>query len=579
MLLFPTTQHKNSERERETHMTENFPISHFFTPQKGNNSGNLDSSDALPGQATSPLNGMLKTPEQNDGFLTNPENHNPDSDDFELEELKSITEEILENLKASIPAKKFATFFESQFTVSAIDDGVITFSVTTNFIKKMIKNFYISALRQVVSDLLGAQFQIEINVMNSKGGQNGSSNGASASFNSEELFVGLDSSPASSPKEGRGQGATATSFRLDSSDQTKEEINDQIRSQELKALAPTNFGRKFDESKTFSNFIVGQSNAYTRAFALAVAKDPGGKYPQLYIYGNSGLGKTHLLHAICNYIKAENPRFRIALTTATDFMAEMVMAIQNNNKDGQDTIAEFRRKYTDLVDVLIIDDIHELAGKSRTQSEFFYIFNELQAKKKQLIFTSDKTPKEIDKLEDRIRTRLNSTLLTDIQQPDFETRIAILKKKAMEKDIFLDDEVINLIASSVKTNVRELEGHLIKLGAYSELAKVDVDLEIAKQQLNLSELGSDRPLNIEMITKAVANYFSIPLGDIRGKTRKKDVAMSRHIAMYMSHKRLKNTLEEIGLYFAKRDHSTVIHGVKKIEDLIKKDSTSFSTNL
>lgn len=547
-------------------MTENFPISHFFTPEKTSNSNNLNTDQPVSNPLENGLDSMLITSRTNDSFLTNNGNHDNESDDFELEELKSITEEILENLKASIPPKKFATFFESQFTVSAIDDGVITFSVTTNFIKKMIKNFYVNALKQVVSDLLGAQFQIEINVMNSKGGIENSP----APFNSEEIFIGLDSPTQQRPA--KKEGAKGTSFRLDESDQTSEEINDQIRSQEIKAMTPTNFGRKFDETKTFSNFIVGQSNAYTRAFALAVAKDPGGKYPQLYIYGNSGLGKTHLLHAICNYIKDENPRLRIALTTATDFMTEMVLAIQNNNKDGQDTIAEFRRKYTDLVDVLIIDDIHELAGKTRTQSEFFIIFNELQAQKKQLIFTSDKTPKEIDKLEDRIRTRLNSTLLTDIQQPDFETRIAILKKKAMEKDIFLDDEVINLIASSVKTNVRELEGNLIKLGAYSELANVDIDLEIAKQQLNLSDLGSDRPLNIEMITKAVANYFSIPLGDIRGKTRKKEVAMSRHIAMYMSHKRLKNTLEEIGLYFDKRDHSTVIHGVKKIEDLIKKDS-------
>ena len=204
--------------------------------------------------------------------------------------------------------------------------------------------------------------------------------------------------------------------------------------------------------------------------------------------------------------------------------------------------------------------------------EFFYIFNELQNKGKQLVFTSDKPPKEIVGIEDRIRTRLSSALLIDIQQPDLETRIAILKKKAIEKDIYLDDDVINLIASCVKTNVRELEGKLVKLGAYSDLMNVDIDLEIAKEQLNLSEGIDDKVITVESITKSVANYFKLALGDIKGKSRKKEVALARHISMYMSHKILKKTLEEIGEYFDNRDHSTVIHGIKKVQNLIKEGS-------
>lgn len=541
-------------------MAENFPISHFFTSNKPNNNSNLSNPTGdLPqsGMSNDLVKSMLNVEKKGDNFLTKTHQNSALSSDFELEELSSITEEILENLKGSIPQKKFKTFFESTFTVSSIDDGTITFAVTTNFIKKMIENFYVSTLKQVVSDLLGTQFNIRINVMNSKSSQPESI---------ENLLDRLEVETTSTNKPIQ----KVNSFKIDSNSHTKEEILDEVNSQ-FRRTVQNNLGSKFDDKKTFSNFIVGPSNNMAHAFSVAVAKEPGKVYPQLYIYGNSGLGKTHLLHAICNHIRNEDPACRITLTTATDFMGEMVMAIQNN-KTGSDKIAEFRRKYTDLVDVLIIDDIHELAGKARTQSEFFYIFNELQAKKKQLIFTSDKSPKEIDKLEDRIKTRLNSALLVDIHQPDFETRIAILKKKAMERDIYLDDEVINLIASSVKSNVRELEGNLVKLGAYSDLMKVDIDLEIAKQQLNIGQEKEDLPVDVGSIGNAVANYFSIPLGDIRGKTRKKEVAMARHIAMYMTYKILKLTLDEIGEYFDNRDHSTVIHGVKKIEDLSKNDS-------
>lgn len=558
-------------------MADNFPISHFFTsPNSNDNKGLNGKSSELNSDSSQHdlMKSMLKTDGFNDNNLTQKsQNTTFDDSDFGLDELKSVTEEILENLRQTIQPNKFKTFFESTFTVSAIGDGTIQFSVTTNFIKKMIENFYISTLKQVVSDLLGSQFHVDITVMNSKRSLSSNSQNVLNSMNeskqlsyTDEIFGALDEQPE--PRE--KSSVRNTSFKIGSFTPTKNEIIDEVNSEVRKTLA-TNLGNKIDEKKTFANFIVGPSNNMAHAFSVAVAKEPGKVYPQLYIYGNSGLGKTHLLHAICNHIKEENPACRISLTTATDFMSEMIMAIQNN-KTGVDKFAEFRRKYTDMVDVLIIDDIHELAGKARTQSEFFYVFNELQAKKKQLIFTSDKPPKEIDKLEDRIRTRLNSALLVDIHQPDFETRIAILKKKAFERDIYLDDEVINLIASSVKSNVRELEGKLVKLGAYSDLMNVDIDLEIAKQQLNLTQSREEKPLDIDTIGNAVASYFSIPIGDIRGKTRKKEVAMARHIAMYMSHKILKITLEDIGEYFDNRDHSTVIHGVKKIEDLSKNDS-------
>ncbi|MEX0798417.1 MAG: chromosomal replication initiator protein DnaA [Bacteriovoracaceae bacterium] len=549
-------------------MSDNFPINHFFSPDKTCKNNNLPTSErggSLVKKDPDLVKSMLNQDYFSDNLLTQKPSEAQSHDleqthDLEQEELKSITAEVLNILEHNIKPDKYKMYFESSFTVSSINHKVIKFSVTTNFVKKMIENFYIVTLQNAVADLMGSQFDILIDVMNSN----------KRATAADSLSTDTESAARESNFQMAESTPKPTSFKIGSFTSTKDELIDEVNSEERKTLQ-NNFGNKIDDKKTFNNFIVGPSNNMAHAFSIAVAKEPGKLYPQLYIHGNSGLGKTHLLHAICNHVKLNNPHFRICLTTATDFMSEMVMAIQSN-KTGVDRFAEFRRKYTDLVDVLIIDDIHELQGKARTQSEFFYVFNELQAKKKQLIFTSDKPPKEIVGLEDRIRTRLNSALLVDIQQPDLETRIAILKKKAFEKDIYLDDEVINLIASSVKSNVRELEGKLVKLGAYSDLMNVDIDLEIAKQQLNLSHSHDQKVINIDAIGNAVATYMSIPLGDIKGKTRKKEVALARHIAMYMSHKILKVTLEEIGEYFDNRDHSTVIHGVKKIEELSKKDS-------
>jgi chromosomal replication initiator protein len=535
-------------------MSDNFPINHFFSfnekPNKPSNISNIDADNFE--QESKELTSKKFDPSE--GFLTANPNTSTACEDFDTDELKSISEEIIQNLKLAIQPNKFKTFFENTFTVTQVTDNTIVFSVSTKFIKKMIENFYISTIKQIVFNLLGNSYEIEIQILNSK-------------CDSKNLEISQIEIPQT--KEPIKSEHKKTSFKL----QNNVTIDDKLNAEVRKVTSPKKyFGNKIDERKTFDNFIIGPSNNMAHAFSYAVAKDPGVIYPQLYIYGNSGLGKTHLLHAICNYVKINDPTKRICFTTATDFMSEMVMAIQGS-MNGSDKVNEFRRKYTDLVDILIIDDIHELQGKARTQSEFFYIFNELQAKNKQLIFTSDKQPNEIKGLEDRISSRLCSAILVDIQQPDIETRIAILKCKAAEKDIFLDDEVINLIAQSVKSNVRELEGKLIKLGAYSDLMNVDIDLEIAKKQLNITNELNEKVLDIDKIANSVAEYFKIPIGDIIGKTRKKDIALARHIAMFMSHRILKITLEEIGLYFDKRDHSTVIHGIKKIDEMVKKDSS------
>jgi chromosomal replication initiator protein len=532
-------------------MSNDFPFNHFFSldkPSKNNNIENEIKDYSFP---------KVEEPEQISQNTT--ENQTLSQDTFNSDELQCISEEITIGLKSSISPQKYKAFFENTFTVNNITDEEIEFCVTTNFIKKMIENHYVSDIKQIVFTTLGKEYEIVITLLAAN---------STAQINSarEELNKPL----AIPDKIESVVEAKKPSFKIDISS-SKKEIQDEVDSTVIQYNNAGYFARRLDVSKKFDNFIVGPSNNMAFAFSLAVSKDPGKVYPQLYIHGNSGLGKTHILHALCNYIAENKPHLRICFTNANEFMSEMVMAIQRTTgKDNK--IGEFRRKYTELVDVLIIDDIHELKNKTRTQAEFFYIFNELQSKGKQLVFTSDKAPKEISGIEDRIRTRLSSALLIDIQLPDLETRIAILQKKALEKDIYLDDDVINLIASCVKTNVRELEGNLVKLGAYSDLMNVDIDLEIAKEQLNLCEGLDDKLITVESITKAVASHFKLALGDIKGKTRKKEVALARHMAMYMCHKILKKTLEEIGEYFDNRDHSTVIHGIKKIQNLVKEDS-------
>ena len=471
------------------------------------------------------------------------------SPEFTTDELKTITEALLEHIKSLISPTKYHAYFANTFTVSAINKGVVEFVVTTGFIKKMVETHYLETIKQALMEILGKEYQVDIQVLSGSG---------SLSSNEENILKSLQTKTDEVSK--------SPSFFIQDLAPTRDDLYKAVDSQVIEHMSSSN-STQIDTSKTFANFIIGPSNNIAHALAMAVAKDPGKTYPALYVYGNSGLGKTHLIHAIANSIQSNKPSMRICMTSANKFMNEMVQAIKEN------LTHEFRKKFTEKTDVLIIDDIHELKNRSGTQNEFFNIFNELMERGKQLIFTSDKPPKEIDGLEDRIRTRLSSALPVEIQQPDLETRIAILKKKAIEKDIYLSDDVVNLIAKCVKSNIRELEGCLIKLGAVTSILKVDIDLEVAKEHLNLNEeLENQKHITIETITKSVCSYYKIPLGDLRGKAKTKEVALPRQVAMYLISKLLRPTLKEIGQYFGGRDHSTVLHAVKIIGDRIKVES-------
>lgn len=470
--------------------------------------------------------------------------------EFSSEELKTITEALLDHIRTLINPNKFHAYFESTFTVSAVGQDVVEFVVTTSFIKKMVETHYFETIKQALVEILGKEYNLEVQVLGSN---------ASMSSNNQNILNTIKpDKKIETPK--------LNSFFIQDLSHTKEDLYKAVDSKVIEHLtspAPS----QIDTQKTFENFIIGPSNNIAHALAMAVAKDPGKSYPALYVYGNSGLGKTHLIHAIANCVQENKPSTRICITSANKFMNEMIQAMRDQK------FTEFRQKYVEKTDVLIIDDIHELKNRTGTQDQFFHIFNELMERGKQLVFTSDKPPKEIDGIEDRIRTRLSSALPVEVQQPDLETRIAILKKKAIEKDIYLSDDVVNLIAKCVKSNIRELEGCLIKLGAVTSILKVDIDLEVAKEHLNLNEeLENQKHITIETITKSVCSFYKIPLGDLRGKVKTKEVALPRQVSMYLINKLIKPTLKENGQYFGGRDHSTVLHAINTIKDRIKIES-------
>ena len=315
---------------------------------------------------------------------------------------------------------------------------------------------------------------------------------------------------------------------------------------------------------TFEGFVVGSSNRFAHAATLAIAEAPAKAYNPLFIYGGVGLGKTHLMQAACHYISEMHGDLKLFYTTSESFTNELINGIQSR------TTQKFREKYRN-VDVLLIDDIHFIAGKEATQEEFFHTFNALYDGHKQIVLSSDRAPKTIPGMEERLVSRFEWGLVTDVQLPDFETRIAILKKKAERNGTKLQDDILYFIAENVKTNIRELEGALIKLIAYSALENKKITLELAKDILKDIGAESAKKITIELIQKKVADYFDIKISDMKTKKRTRQVAYPRHVAMYLAREMTGLTLPEIGGYFGGRDHSTVIHACNKIGVDLKKN--------
>lgn len=318
----------------------------------------------------------------------------------------------------------------------------------------------------------------------------------------------------------------------------------------------------------FETFVVGQGNRFAHAASLAVAEAPAKAYNPLFLYGGVGLGKTHLMQAIGNQVARQHHRSKVLYITSETFTNELINSIRDDRAIG------FRNKYRSI-DVLMVDDIQFLAGKERTQEEFFHTFNTLYEAGKQIVLSSDRPPKEIPTLEDRLRSRFEWGLTADIQSPDFETRIAILKKKAEISELVVSDDLLSYIASRIESNIRELEGALIRVVAYASLTNAEITMALVNQALkdlfSLGKVGTG--ISIDSIKKAAADYYSLKIDDLSAKIRTKEIVIARQLAMYLARELTGLSLPKIGAGFGSRDHTTVMHACEKIKGALKNDAS------
>jgi len=325
----------------------------------------------------------------------------------------------------------------------------------------------------------------------------------------------------------------------------------------------------FNSKYTFDSFVVGPSNQFANAACLAVANLPGKNYNPLFIYGGVGLGKTHLLHAIGSYVLHKNiipDSSSVCYLSSEDFTNELINSIRYEKMD------EFRNRFRRM-NILLIDDIQFIAGKERTQAEFFHIFNSLYENRKQIVVTSDKFPRDIPKFEERLSSRFEWGLVADIQAPDVETKVAILKKKAAAEGINLPNDVAFFLATNIDSNIRILEGSLTRIGAFSSLTNTEITLEMAKEVLKNIVREENETISVEAIQKHVASFFNVRFGDLKAKKKNKSFVLPRQIAMYLCRRFTTLSLQEIGEKFGGKDHTTVLHAIKKIEQRSREDPT------
>lgn len=432
-------------------------------------------------------------------------------------DLKKIWAKTLETIKSELSEVSFNTWIKSCEPIS-ISSDTITISVPNSFTQDILDKRYKDLVANSIEVVCSKLYKIEFVI-------------ASEAFEKEEL---KDTSSNSSSKS--------------------IVVNDEMSS----TLNP---------KYTFNSFVIGNSNRFAHAASLAVAESPAKAYNPLFIYGGVGLGKTHLMHAIGHYILDNNPSAKVVYVSSEKFTNELINAIKDDKNE------DFRNKYRN-VDVLLIDDIQFIAGKERTQEEFFHTFNALHDANKQIILSSDRPPKEIPTLEDRLRSRFEWGLIADIQVPDFETRMAILKKKADVENLNVANEVMGYIATRIKSNIRELEGALIRIIAYSSLTNREVTVDLASEALkDIISKKQGKHITIDIIQDVVSSYFNLRVEDLKSQRRTRNVAYPRQIAMYLSRKLTDMSLPKIGEEFGGRDHTTVIHAYEKISENLKTDDS------
>ncbi|OFI05401.1 chromosomal replication initiator protein DnaA [Clostridium acetireducens DSM 10703] len=356
-------------------------------------------------------------------------------------------------------------------------------------------------------------------------------------------------------------------FSIISKEELKDEISKNKKVNSSNLVINDEMSTMLNPKYTFNSFVIGNSNRFAHAASLAVAESPAKAYNPLFIYGGVGLGKTHLMHAIGHYILDNNPQCKVVYVSSEKFTNELINSIKDDKN------VNFRNKYRN-VDVLLIDDIQFIAGKERTQEEFFHTFNALYEANKQIILSSDRPPKEIPTLEDRLRSRFEWGLIADIQPPDFETRMAILKKKADVEGLNIPNEVLVYIATKIKSNIRELEGALIRIIAFSSLTNKEISIDLASEALkDIISNKESKQVTIELIQDIVSSYYNLKIEDFKSARRTRNIAYPRQIAMYLSRKLTDMSLPKIGEEFGGRDHTTVIHACEKISHNLKEDDS------
>jgi len=428
----------------------------------------------------------------------------------------SIWDQVLARIETKVNRHIFYTWFKP--TSFLADDGEsIRVRVPNGLFRDWLTKHYAVVLAEAFSDV--------------------SRPGCTASFVTEDTLSAAAPAP--------GEAAAGTPARQTESEESSESVG----------LAPR---------YSFDTFIVGPSNQFAHAACRAVAEAPSRSYNPLFIYGGVGLGKTHLMHAIGHYVLNHLRSLKLTYISSERFMNEMINAVR------YDRILDFRERYRS-VDVLLVDDIQFIAGKEGTQNEFFHTFNALYDAQKQIVISSDCPPHEIPSLEERLRSRFEWGLIADIQPPDLETKVAILKKKAETEGIPLPDTVAIYIAGKIKSNIRELEGSLIRLIAYASLTGREISLQLAQDVLRNLLQHDDRAVTIEIIQKFVSDYYQLKPVELKSRNNSKSVAMPRQIAMYLCKNLTSASLPEIGRSFGGKHHSTVIHSIRKIEDLRQRD--------
>ena len=470
---------------------------------------------------------------------------------------KQIWNNCLQILRNQVDDKAFKTWFEPIVPIS-LQGSNLTIEVPSQYFYEWLEENYVSELQQALTSIIGENASLDYSIVVDRGDRN-----------NRPLHVTL-------PNKTSGQARIAEPVEngafVSYSGAVTKARSEILETGKSAFHARLEKDRLFDESNlipsySFENFVEGDCNRLARSAGLAVASKPGiTSFNPLMLYGGVGLGKTHLMHAIGNKIREMDPGRKMIYISSEKFTHQFIESL------GKNAASDFTEHYMQM-DVLIVDDIQFLAGKEKTQEIFFHIFNHLQQAGKQIILSSDCPPKDLKGMHERLISRFKWGLTADLQQPDYETRMAIIQKKMQNDGLHLPLDVVDYLAQHIDTNIRELEGAMISLIAQSSLNKREFNLEQAKKILNNIVEQFDRVLDIEKIQKSVSRFFSVSVDDLKDKTRKKEVAVARQVGMYFAKEYTGYSLKQIGHYFGGRDHSTVIHAIQSVQALIDKDAT------